>query len=393
MTDNAPPVLIAGAGIGGLTTLLTLHACGIDAIAIDRATTLDAVGVGINLQPHAVRELHRLGLGERLGAISIVPHDLEFYDPRGELLWREPLGMSGGYKYPQCSVHRGDLQMLLLDAVTDRLGEHAVIVDTALVGVDDVGDHVRVTTSQGNSSAAMVVGADGIHSTVRALLHPPEDDPILPSGTRMYRGATPMSGFLDGATMVIVKTGHGVELVLYPLVGGLINWVLLVPDDQDPAMGQADWQLPVDRDYLIAQVQGWRLDWLDPGALIGSTNTITPYAMVDREPLTWWGSGRITLLGDAAHPMYPVGANGGSQTIVDAAVLAQCLAHDPADGVRDYERRRIPATADVVRANRERHHSDPHHQSEAAARYRAQTRADADATTTDALHTPGTTIN
>ncbi len=385
MSESKHPVLLAGAGIGGLTTLLALHARGVDAMAIDRAVTIDAVGVGINLLPHAVRELDQLGLGDRLEAISIAPHGLDFYDPRGELLWREPLGLAGGYEYPQRSVHRGALQMLLLNAVTDRLGAAAVTPDTALLDFDDTGTCVRVATSQGDSSCAALVGADGIHSTVRAAMHGPEDDPILFSGTRMYRGVTPMQPFLDGTTMAIVKAGHGVELVVYPLAGGLTNWVLLVPEAHPG--GDLGWNRPVDRVLLAAQVRDWHLGWLDPVALIEAAATVMQYPMVDREPLPWWGRGRVTLLGDAAHPMYPVGANGGSQAIVDAAVLAECLAHDPTDGLRDYERRRMPITADVVRANRQRHRSDPRHQADAAARYRTQTRADDRATTHAATST------
>lgn len=378
---NAPSsVLLAGAGIGGLTTLLALHSHGIRATAVDRAAILAPVGVGINLQPVAVRELHRLGLGAGLDAISLAAQHLEFYDPHGELLWREPLGLVGGYDYPQCSVHRGQLQMLLLDAVAERLGEHAVVADTALIDIVDQSDTgMRVRTSRGDRHPAIVVGADGVHSVVRRLLHAPDDDPILYSGTWMYRGATPMPALLDGATMVIVKTGHGVELVLYPLVGGLLNWVLLIPEHHD-AGDDLNWDHPVDRDHLCAQVQDWSLSWLDPTALISATETITSHPMVDREPLSWWGRGPVTLLGDAAHPMYPVGANGGSQTIVDAAVLAQCLAGDPVNGLRAYENRRIPMTAEVVHANRERHRSDPYQQGEAAARYRTQTHADHDPT-------------
>lgn len=383
--NNHSPLLVAGAGIGGLTALLALQARGIDAVAIDRAATLDPIGVGINLQPFAVRELHRLGLGDRLDAISVVPHDLEFYDPQGGLLWREPLGLAAGFDYPQCSVHRGQLQMLLLDAVTERLGAHAVTTDTALINIDtaagdNLGEAIVAHTSRGDCRAAMVVGADGIHSVVRGLLHPPTQDPLLYSGTRMYRGATRAPAVLDGTTMVIVKADHGVELVLYPLAGGLLNWVLLTAEEHDLGAGDLNWQLRANRDVILAQVQEWSLDWLDPVALIAGTETVTAYPMVDREPLHWWGRDRVTLLGDAAHPMYPVGANGGSQTIVDAAVLAQCLAADPVGGLREYERRRIPATAEVVHANRERHLSDPRQQGQAAARYRTRTRADDDAT-------------
>lgn len=371
-------VLIAGAGIGGLTTLLTMHHHGISATAIERTAELQAVGVGINLLPHAVQVLHQLGLKDGLEAISITPQHHDFYDDNGALLWREPLGVAGGYGYPQCSVHRGELQMLLLDAVADRIGADAVHTDTAVCGVDDLGDRVTVSTNRKPVTATVLVGADGIHSTVRAALHPDAADPLLYSGVRMYRGAATMAPYLDGETMAIVNTGRGVELVLYPLVGGLINWVLMVDEGHGViANGDFGWDRPVHRPSLIAYVADWKLDWLDPVGLINATETITAFPMVDREPLSWWGRGRITLLGDAAHPMYPVGANGGSQAIVDAAVLAEALAERAGvEGLRGYERQRVPATAQVVLANRERHHSDSHRQGEAAQRYRARTRAD-----------------
>jgi 2-polyprenyl-6-methoxyphenol hydroxylase-like FAD-dependent oxidoreductase len=377
MIDDNSTVLIAGAGIGGLTSLLTLHARNISAAAIERAPELRAAGVGVNLLPHAVRELHHLGLGDRLDEISVSPSRLEFYDANGGLLLREPLGLAGDYGFPQCSVHRGELQMLLLNAVTERLGPDAVNTGTALTDFDDSDDGVHVTTSRGDLSCAMLVGADGIHSAVRSKLHPAQHDPIRWSGVRLFRGATPAEPFLDGATMAIVKAGDGVELVLYRLGFGLINWVLLVPETHDGApMAAPSWDEPVDHDTVTAHVRDWNLGWFDPVALIATTETVLQYPMVDRAPLSRWGRRRVTLLGDAAHPMYPVGANGASQTIVDAEVLAESLAEDNAEGLRNYELRRIPATAAVVAANRERHDSGRSQLAQAATRYRGRTGAD-----------------
>ena len=375
MTEN---VLIAGAGVGGLTAALALHARGIDVTVIER-TDLSPLGVGINLLPHAVRELYELGLGDELSRIAVAPAAIAYYDTEGALLFREPRGIDGGYGYPQYSVHRGRLQMLLLSTLRDRLGANAVHDRSELVGFDETDAGVLVQTSADDFVRGALVGADGIHSTVRRRLHP-GPDPLLWSGLRMFRGAVDGDPFLDGSTMSIVKGANGVDLVVYPIGDGQINWVVMLPEAQPgPLPGDARWNQPGDRSEVLRHLEHWNLDWLDAADLVRRTEPVLEYPMVDRNVLPWWGRGRVTLLGDAAHPMYPVGANGGSQAIVDAPVLAEEFSRD-SRRLRRYEDRRRPETADVVEANREMHRSGaaqrPDDLARVTAKYRTDTQAD-----------------
>lgn len=367
-------IVIAGAGIGGLTTALTLHARGMDVTVVESARDLAALGVGINLLPHAVRELHELGLGDALRDISATPAVIDFYTSDGALLFREPRGIEGGYGYPQCSVHRGRLQMLLLDAVTDRLGPDAVRTGAGVVDFAESASGVSVRTRAGEFAAEVFVGADGVQLTVRRRLHP-GPDPLAWSGVRMFRGASHLPPFLDGRTMAIVKGPGGVELVIYPIGGDLVNWVLQVEDGEPGALpGDANWNTPADPAAVAAHMSGWHLDWLDPTELVAKSGKVFEYPMVDREPLSHWGTRRVTLLGDAAHPMYPVGANGGSQAILDARALADELAEGR--GVAGYEARRVPETTAVVQANRDMHASSPDDLARVTADYRRNTFAD-----------------
>jgi 2-polyprenyl-6-methoxyphenol hydroxylase-like FAD-dependent oxidoreductase len=380
MTEN---VLIAGAGIGGLTAAIALHARGIDATVIER-TDLRPLGVGINLLPHAVRELHELGLGDELSRVAVAPATISYYDTDGKLLHREPRGIDGGYGFPQYSVHRGQLQMLLLSAVRSRLGPNAIHADTELATFEEARGSVRIRTSAGDYTTNALIGADGIHSSVRAHLHR-EPDPLLWSGVRMFRGAVGGEPFLDGRTMAIVKSANGSrnepDLVVYPIGGGQINWVVMLPEaEPGPLPGDAIWNQPGDRAEVLRHLEHWNLGWLDAADLVRRTEPVLEYPMVDRDVLPWWGRDRVTLLGDAAHPMYPVGANGGSQAIVDAAVLAEELSRDFENGLRRYEGRRRPETSKVVEANREMHHAGATQQPESLAdvtsKYRRDTQAD-----------------
>lgn len=352
---SQPQMLIAGAGIGGLTAALALHSQGISATVIDKAQTLKELGVGINLLPHAVRELHRLGLGDALRGIAAEPTVIAFFNRDGDELFREPRGISGGYGWPQLSVHRGRLQKLLLAEVVRRLGAGAVRTGTAVTGVDQDRSGVTVSTTAGELRADVLVGADGIHSVVRRCLHP-GPDPLMWSGIRMWRGAAPMDPILDGHTMAIVHGHDDVTLVAYPIGGGLMNWIVQVPESNPgPLLGSAGWNTRATADEVRRHLDGWNLPWLDVDILVDHTDGIFGYPMVDRDPLPHWGTGRVTLLGDAAHPMYPVGANGGSQAVGDAAVLANELAHNGLRGLQTYENQRRPDTADVVAANRRMH--------------------------------------
>ncbi len=348
-------LLIAGAGIGGLTTALTLHARGFDAVVLERAHDLQPLGVGINLLPHAVRELTALGLGDQLNAMAVAPSSIRFYSHRGDLLFTEPRGLAAGDAYPQLSVHRGRLQLMLLAAVRERLGPGAVRTGSGITGFRQSADGVVAETTAGPVAGAALIGADGINSVVRAELHP-GSDPLLSSGITMYRGASDITPFLDGHTMAIIKADNGVDLITYPIGGGQVNWVLQVPTGlPGPLQGDAKWNAPATANDVLPHVSDWDLNWLDVDALIGHSPAMFSYPMVDKDPLPHWGDGLVTLLGDAAHPMYPVGANGASQSIVDARVLADELATHGLAGLGSYEQARRTETADVIAANREMH--------------------------------------
>ena len=358
-------VLIAGAGIAGLTAALSLHAVGIDALVVDQARELRPLGVGINLLPHAVRELTELGLGEQLAATGIETAEQAHFAARGDFIWSEPRGRGLGYRWPQYSIHRGRLQMILLGAVRDRLGPDAVATGTAVTGFTERDGGVRVRLSarpNGSSrlhSADLLLGADGLYSTVRARLHPDEPPPRW-SGVMLWRGAAEGPPFLSGATLAIAGSTRSVKFVAYPIgrTGPgrvLVNWVAeaMVGGDAPPV--RPDWTREGRLAEVLPYFADWTFGWLDVPGLMGRTREILQYPMVDRDPLPWWGRGPVTLAGDAAHPVYPIGSNGGSQAIVDARVLARALATSdtPADGARAYEAARLETTSAIVLATRE----------------------------------------
>ncbi|AKS33929.1 FAD-dependent monooxygenase [Mycolicibacterium goodii] len=349
--SNVKVIAIAGAGIGGLTAALTLQQRGFDVIVLESARELRPLGVGINLLPHAVRELDRLGLGDAVTEASVAPSVIRFYADDGAVLFTEPRGLAAGDAYPQLSIHRGRLQMMLLAAVRDRLGPDAVRTGMRVTGFTGDGSRVVVHTDAGDVAADLLVGADGIGSVVRAKVHP-GPDPLRFAGITMYRGASRMAPFLDGHTMAIIKGDKGIDIITYPIGGDLVNWVVQVPQEVRTC---ARWNAPASADDVLPHIADWHLDWLDTRELIGNTEQIFSYPMVDKDPLREWGHGAVTLLGDAAHPMYPVGANGGSQAIVDARVLADHLAAHGAQGLRRYEAERAEETAAVIVANREMH--------------------------------------
>ncbi|WP_067482002.1 flavin-dependent oxidoreductase [Actinomadura hibisca] len=358
-------VLIVGAGIGGLTTALSLHAAGIEATVVDAAGELRPLGVGINVLPHAVRELTELGLGERMAALGIETAEMVHFDGRGGRIWGEPRGRALGYDWPQYSVHRGDLQMVLLDAVRERLGAGAVRAGTACEGFEEDGDVVRVRLRDRTSGTVetvetdVLVGADGLHSTVRAALHPGEGAPRW-NGIRMWRGVTEGEPFLTGATLAVAGSNAAAKLVVYPIArrdGGrqLLNWVAEVKIPDDRLSEFADWNRAGRLEDVLPHFADWTFDWLDVPALLSRTDRILEYPMVDRDPLPSWGRGRVTLLGDAAHPMYPIGSNGGSQAVIDARVLAWELARadSPEKGLAAYELERREKVNTIVLACRD----------------------------------------
>lgn len=358
------PVIIAGAGPGGLTAALALHARGVPVRVFESVAALKPLGVGINLLPHAVRVLAELGLTPKLDAVAIQTAELCYYNKFGQLIWAEPRGRAAGYAYPQYSIHRGRLQMLLLETVQERLGAGAVQMGYTLTGWQEQADHMqmRFTARTGTPhevTGCCLIAADGIHSAARRQLYPEEGDPIY-AGRILWRATSLAEPFLTGRSMIMA--GHqNQKFVCYPISTqtapagqALINWVaeLYVPDWQVP---RQDWNRQVSKARFAEPFQSWRFDWLDIPALIDRAEVIYEYPLVDRNPLPRWSHGRMTLLGDAAHPMYPVGSNGASQAILDAEALANVLVGtaDVVAALAAYEAERRPPTARITLANRQ----------------------------------------
>lgn len=362
-------VLVIGGGIGGLTTALSLHAAGFECDVYEQAHEIRELGVGINMLPHATKELAELGLLEALDRVAIRTYELIYANRFGQELWRGLRGCDAGYDYPQFSIHRGRLQRVLYEAVCARLGEnhvhtshqlHEFTQDSAGVTAQFVlrdGSH-RALTVQGD----VLIAADGIHSTVRSTLFPDEGPPRW-NGSMLWRGCVAHPPFLTGRSMIIAG-GMKAKLVLYPIARdadepgcNLLNWAVLakVSEGIGPPPRREDWSRPGQLDELLARIEGqFRIPVLDPIAVIRKTPEFYEYPMCDRDPLPSWSAGRITLLGDAAHPMYPVGSNGASQAILDARCLASVLAghSDAVAALKAYEAARLPATAQIVRDNR-----------------------------------------
>ncbi len=368
-------VIVAGAGIGGLSAALSLHAAGIGAIVIDSAASLRPLGVGINLMPHAVRELTELGLGGELEATGIPTAEMVHFDRHGNRIWGFASGRNIGYRWPQYSVHRGELQMILLAAVRARLGPGAVRTGTAFCSFAESPSGVEVRVRDRSAGAGetlrgdVLVGADGLYSGVRAQLHPGEPPPRW-GGIMMWRGVREGAPFLTGRTVAVAGTNAALKFVAYPISRqaerrgrALVNWVAEVLLPERAAMGgagwnRADWDRPGRAAEVLPWFADWKFGWLDVPGLIAGAPRILEYPMVDRDPLPSWGSqvhGRVTLLGDAAHPMYPVGANGGSQAVLDARVLAWSLARGstPAGGLAAYQAARLGAVNAIVLACRD----------------------------------------
>lgn len=356
---RAVTVLVAGAGIGGLATALSLHQIGVKVRVFESVRRLAPLGVGINLLPHAVRELTELGLGAALERAGVPTAELAYYSKHGARIWSEPRGREAGYRWPQISIHRGRLQMLLLEAAQARLGGDAVLTGRTVSGWEERGNGVAVRFADGDEAdGAVLIGADGIHSTVRRTLYPDEGPPIW-NGAILWRGATEAPPFLTGRTMIMA--GHEFQkFVCYPITlpgaDGMatLNWIAERKFRPDRAWQREDWNRPGDPAEFLPAFEAWRFPWLDVPALIRAGGACFEYPMVDRDPLPRWCHGRVTLLGDAAHPMYPIGSNGASQAILDARVLAREIRAHGASPVAlaAYEAERRPATASIVLANR-----------------------------------------
>jgi 2-polyprenyl-6-methoxyphenol hydroxylase-like FAD-dependent oxidoreductase len=361
-------VIVIGAGIGGLVTAMALHERGIEVQVYESVAEIRPLGVGINVLPHAMAVLDGLGLMDGLLPLGVPTSELCFFNRHGQLIWREPRGIGAGYAVPQLSVHRGRLQLALLEAARSRLGDDRIRCGAALVSFD-VGSHGmlptvviddRVGGGSFSDTADAVVAADGIHSTVRRACFPEEGRPRW-SGNVLWRATTVVDRpFLTGRSMFMAGYRPH-KFVAYPITEPdsdgrqVVNWIAEL-DRRDAGLpGREDWNKRVHRSVFAARFSEWRFPWLDIPALIDGAQEIFEFPMVDRDPLPHWTHGRVTLLGDAAHPMYPIGSNGASQAILDARSLADRLAGtvDAEDALRAYDELRRPATARIVLSNRE----------------------------------------
>ncbi|CAI6327667.1 unnamed protein product [Periconia digitata] len=380
-----PRILIAGAGIGGLTTALALHAAGITNITIyEAAGHLTTLGVGINVQPSAVLILRNLGLLEALEKTAVKTQELNFYNRHGDAILSEKRGVEAGYAVPQFSIHRGEFQMLLLSAVKERLGEGCLKLGHSLSGITQADDGSKVTAhfvlrGDGNAVSAgsaaegrspdvtgdILIAADGINSTARRLFYPKEGPPRF-SGRMLWRGCIERAPYLTGASMV--WAGHADQkFIAYPISQrcaaergtSLVNWIAELrirdKDDEDVSPPKTDWTKAVSKSVFAGPFESWRCGGLEMKDLIESTDKVFEFPMSDRDPVERWSFGRVTLLGDAAHAMYPIGSNGASQAIIDAETLSRHLAENPEDvqgALKRYELDRLPPTSKIVMANR-----------------------------------------
>jgi 2-polyprenyl-6-methoxyphenol hydroxylase-like FAD-dependent oxidoreductase len=356
-------VLIVGAGIAGLTLGLTLHQIGVPFRLFEAVPALRPLGVGINLQPTAVRELGDLGLADRLDAVGIRTRDYGFYTRTGQEIWTEPRGLEAGYHWPQYSVHRGKLQMMLHAALAERAGPDVVQTARRATGFRQTGEGVTLLLQGPEGSeevtGSVLIGADGIHSALRRQMLPDEGAPIW-GGAVLWRGTTLARPFLTGASMILAGNDQQ-RIVAYPITPadpatGLatINWIAELKFDPGAGWNKEDWNRRADPADFLPRFEAWRFHWLDVPELIRGAEAVYEYPMVDRDPIDSWVAGRVGLIGDAAHATYPVGSNGASQAIIDARVLGAALRAEgtgPA-ALAAYDAALRPSVNKVVLANR-----------------------------------------
>jgi 2-polyprenyl-6-methoxyphenol hydroxylase-like FAD-dependent oxidoreductase len=357
-------IAIIGGGIAGLSLALNLHRHGIACRVYERAPELKELGVGITLLPHAMREFAALGLDKDLFGAGIEILESCFFNRFGQLIYKESRGTFSGYRYPEVSIHRGRLHMILYAAARQRLGADRILTDHDCAGIEQDEDGVTIAFKSFSSGqarppvrASLAIGCDGINSVIRKQFYP--DDRVAFAGINTWRGVTRRKPILTGRSYLRIGSILTGKIVVYPIVDNidrdgnqLINWMAEIKRD---TFDQNDWNKPGDARDILPIYRDYRFDWLDVAELIRSADQILEYPMVDKDPVDRWTFGRVTLAGDAAHPMYPRGSNGAAQGAIDARVLAECL-HQNADArsaLQAYEAARRDATAKVVRTNRE----------------------------------------
>ena len=358
-------VLIAGGGIAGLALGLTLHQIGVPFRIYEAAQAIRPLGVGINLQPNAVRELYDLGLKDALDDIAVKTRQYGFYSKFGNTIWEEPRGQWAGYLWPQYSVHRGKLQMLLFDTLIERAGAECVVAGQRATGFDIAETQAvlhldeTATGKRREVSGKLLVAADGIHSAIRAQMVPDEGPPIW-GGAILWRATSLSEPFFGQGAMALV--GHDTQrVVAYPIsdpdpeTGQVtMNWIAELRVNPEGGWNKEDWNRSANVSDFLPEFESWVFDWLDVPALINGAEQVFEYPMVDRDPLPQWTMDRVTLMGDAAHPTYPVGSNGATQAIVDARVIgASILEHGLTPmALAAYEEKMRPLTTAVIHANR-----------------------------------------
>ena len=362
-------ITIAGGGIGGLVTALRLHQAGFQVKVFESVKEVSPLGVGINLLPHAIRVLTNLGLQDKLHAIAVETQELVYANRQGQFFWSEPRGRFAGYKWPQFSIHRGKFQVMLWQEAMRILGPESLFTNCHLGNYEEVDGKVQATFIDKDSgrwvaeeTSDILIGADGINSYVRKSLYP-EEGSVVYSGNILYRGTAMMPSFLTGSTMAMIGSMRQ-KMVIYPIGNSVdadgnqhVNWVANVKEPAGASITVRDWNRQVGKEHLLDLYKNWQFDWINVPDMIEKTHGgIFEFPMSDRDPLPRWSFGRVTLLGDAAHPMYPIGSNGASQAILDADALALALLNqsDPVKALQDYDAERVPATAKVVLQNRQK---------------------------------------
>jgi len=355
-------IAIVGGGIAGLSFALGLHKRGIDCDVFESVTDIKEIGVGITLLPHGMRELAELGLQDALEAVGIENLESVFYTQHGQYVYREARGRHAGYALPEIGIHRGKLHRILFDAAVSRLGADKVHTGMRCTGFSQNADGVQIDFSNAHTGqpvsvkAQIAVACDGVNSVMRKQMHP--QDALCFAGINTWRGVTVHPPILTGKSYSRIGTVEVGKMVIYPIIDNvdgkgnqLINWVAEL---QKPNAAMNDWNRPGDPAVCAEIFKDWKFDFLNVPELILKAEKVFEYPMVDKDALPFWTQGRVTLMGDAAHPMYPRGSNGSAQALIDARTLAEQLSQhsNPQDALKAYEALRLAPTAKVVETNR-----------------------------------------